>query len=257
MNDKEIDVLAINETRMDDSVPIESIAIQGYNWISKNRNRSGGGIGLFIRDSINFRPRTDLNNLDIEILTIQICKHNVKRFLITTWYRPPNDPVDTLYRFENCLQLIDNDNKESIILGDVNYDFLSASLSPHASELKFITGLYQYEQLISEPTRVTKDTRTLIDHFYTINPDNIIPKGVSTVSISDLYLIYGIRKFKVCKENAKIIEYRDYTNISTNKYSCATYKITYPILTWINTIQIYLGRFGRINSSESGTTMPQ
>jgi hypothetical protein len=36
MNAKEIDVLAINETRMDDSVPIESIAIQGYNWISKN-----------------------------------------------------------------------------------------------------------------------------------------------------------------------------------------------------------------------------
>jgi hypothetical protein len=163
----EIDVLAINETRMDDSVPIESIAIQGYNWISKNRNRSGGGIVFFIRDSINFRPRTDLNNLDIEILTIQISKHNVKPFLITTWYRPPNDPVDTLYRFENCLQLIDNDNKES----------------PQASELKFITGLYQYEQLISEPTRVTKDTRTLIDHFYTTNPDNTISKGESTVSI--------------------------------------------------------------------------
>ena len=71
----------------------------------------------------------------------------------------------------------------------------SASLSPQASELKFITGLYQYEQLISEPTRVTKDTRTLIDHFYTTNPDNIISKGVSTVSISDHYLIYGIRKF--------------------------------------------------------------
>ena len=78
MNDKEIYVLAINETRMDDSVPIQSIAIQDYNWISKNRNRSGGGIGFFIRDSINFRPRTDLNNLDIEILTIQISKHNVK-----------------------------------------------------------------------------------------------------------------------------------------------------------------------------------
>ncbi len=102
MNDKEIDVLAINETRMDDSVPTQSIAIQGYSWISKNRNRSGGGVGFFIRDSINFRPRTDLNDLEIEMLTIQISKQNVKPFLITTWYRPPNDPIDTLYRFENC-----------------------------------------------------------------------------------------------------------------------------------------------------------
>ncbi len=178
MNDKEIDVLAINETRMDDSVPTQSIAIQGYSWISKNRNRAGGGVGFFIRDSINFPPRTDLNDLEIEILTIQICKQNVKPFLITTWYRPPNDPIDNLYRFVNCLQLIDNDSKKSIILGDVNYDFLPPSLSSQASELKFITGLYQYEQLISEPTRVTKYSRTLIDHFYTTNPDNIISKGI-------------------------------------------------------------------------------
>ena len=57
---------------------------------------------------------------------------------------------------------------------------------------------------------ITKDIRTLIDHFYTTNPQNIISKGVSVVSISDHYFIYGIRKFKTNKENAKIIEYRDY-----------------------------------------------
>ena len=152
------------------------------------------------------------------MLTIQISKQNVKPFLITTWYRPPNDPIDTLYRFENCLQLIDNDSKESIILGDVNYDFLPSSLSFQASEFKFITGLYQYEQLISEPTRVTKDSRTLIDHFYTTNPDNIISKGISTISISDHYLIYGIRKFKVSKENAKIIKYRDYKHFNERMF---------------------------------------
>ena len=81
---------------------------------------------------------------------------------------------------------------------------------PKLQNSNFITRLYQYDQLISEPTRVTKDTRTLIDHFYTTNPQNIISKGVSVVSISDHYLIYGIRKFKTNKENAKIIEYRDY-----------------------------------------------
>ena len=161
------------------------LTILVYTWISKNRNRSGGGIGFFVRESTNFRLRTDLNDPDIEILTIQICKQYVKPFLITTWYRPPNDPIQTLYRFENCLQLIDSDNEESIILGDVNYDFLSENLSPQASELKLITRLYQYDHLISEPTRVTEDTRTLIDHFYTTNPQNIISKGVSVVSISD------------------------------------------------------------------------
>ena len=105
MNDREIDVLAINKTRMDDSVPIQSIAILGYTWISKNRNRSGGGIVFFVKESINFRSRTDLNASDIEILTIQICKQNVKPFLITTWYRPPNAPIDTLYRLTHYIEL--------------------------------------------------------------------------------------------------------------------------------------------------------
>ena len=91
----------------------------------------------------------------------------------------------------------------------MNYDFLSENLSPQASELKFIK-VVSNDQLISEPKRVTKDTRILIDHFYTTNPQNIISKGVSVVSISDHYLVYGIRKFKTNKENAKIIEYRNY-----------------------------------------------
>jgi hypothetical protein len=34
MRDKDIVVLAINETRMDDSMPIGSIAINGYEWVS-------------------------------------------------------------------------------------------------------------------------------------------------------------------------------------------------------------------------------
>ena len=81
------------------------------NGFSKDRNRSGGGIGFFIRDTINYRLRFDLNDADIEILTIEIRKNKVKPFLIPTWYRPPNDPMDTLYKFEHCLKLIDLENK--------------------------------------------------------------------------------------------------------------------------------------------------
>ena len=30
----------------------------------------------------------------------------------------------TVYKFESCLKLIDNEDKESIILGDINCDLL-------------------------------------------------------------------------------------------------------------------------------------
>ena len=210
MNNKEIHVLAINETRLDNSIPIQLITVQGYSWIYKHRNRSGGGVGFYIKDSINYRIRSDLNDPDIEILTIEIVKKNVKPFLITTWYHPPSDPIDSLYKFENCLQLIDQTDKESTILGDTNYDFLPTEISSQALELKFITRLYQYEQLIKEPTRVTENSQTLIDNFFTTNPNDITLCGVSSVCISEHCLIYGIRKSKTIKERGKIIEYRDY-----------------------------------------------
>jgi hypothetical protein len=67
--------------------------------------------------------------------------------------------------------------------------------------------MYQYKQLIQEPTRVTRNTKSLHDHLFTNKPENIILTGVSKIAISDHYLIYGLRKFPSLKENKRIIEF--------------------------------------------------
>ena len=124
------------------------ISIYSYSWVGKHRNRSGGGGGFFIRDTINYRIRLDLNDIGIEILTIEISKNKNRPFLIITWCRPPNDPIDTLYKFENHLRLIDNENKECIIVGDVKSDVLANDPTHLALKMDFITKLYQYERLM-------------------------------------------------------------------------------------------------------------
>ena len=50
-NDREVDILAVNETRLEPDFPKELISINGYNWIGRDRNRHGGGIGFYIRDT--------------------------------------------------------------------------------------------------------------------------------------------------------------------------------------------------------------
>ena len=87
----------------------------------------------------------------------------------------------------------------------MNYDLLPTEISSQALERKFITRLYQYEQLIKEPTRVTENSQTLIDHFYTTNshPNYITSCKVSAVCISDHYLIYGIGKSKLLRKEEK------------------------------------------------------
>ena len=78
MKNNEIDVLAINESRMDNSIAPEMVTVHGYKWVSKDRNRFGGGVGFYVRNTINFCLRHDLNVDDIEILTNEIIKNRVK-----------------------------------------------------------------------------------------------------------------------------------------------------------------------------------
>ena len=153
LTNQQLDILAINETKMDSDVPLDLISLEGYTWVSKNRNRSAGGVGFYIRNSINFLIRPDLCLDDIEAFTIEIHKYKTKPVLVTTWYRPLNSPIDLLGKFENILRLIDIEEKESIIMGDLNCDLLLKDLDHMTKELSFITNLYQYNLLIHEPTR--------------------------------------------------------------------------------------------------------
>ena len=88
----------------------------------------------------------------------------------------------------------------------------------NTNELKFVTNMYQYKQLIQEPTRVTTKTKSLIDNFFTNKPENIVLAGVSKITISDHYLIYGVRKFPSLKATAQIIEFRDFKNLNERAF---------------------------------------
>ena len=58
---------------------------------------------------------------------------------------------------------IDQEGNECILTGDFNCD-LFKSRDNDTKHLKQIYGMYHFKQLIAKPTRVTSDTRTLIDH---------------------------------------------------------------------------------------------
>jgi hypothetical protein len=80
------------------------------------------------------------------------------------------------------------------MLGDLNVDFTITTESPSKNKVKEILDIYDVEQLINEPTRITATSSTLIDLGLTNTPTNIVKSGVIHVSISDHSLIYMIRK---------------------------------------------------------------
>ena len=125
LSDSEIDVFAINESKIDNSVKDSEISIPGYNMIRKDRNRFGGGVVVYIRETYSFNERKDLNSDDLEMICIEICKPRSRPFLISVWYRPPNPEMKLFDFFEIFLSKCDAESKELIVIGDINCNMIN------------------------------------------------------------------------------------------------------------------------------------
>ena len=82
--DYSIDIISINETKLDDTIKSCEVHIPGYEFVRRDRNRQGGGVGFYIKTSINFVVCSNLNVPKLENLRIEIRKPNSKPFLIAT-----------------------------------------------------------------------------------------------------------------------------------------------------------------------------
>ena len=165
---------------------------------------------MFIRSTINYKIRSDITPDNLKTITVEITKPNAKPFLLNTWYRPPEYACRCVYRlYEILMQMMDHENKEIICIGDFNCDWLSPEKS-ETKKLSELANMFQLEQFIKEPTRITCQTRTLIDLVFSNRPETIIKSGVDHVGMSDHSLIYVHRKISIPRKQPKIINTRQF-----------------------------------------------
>ena len=81
-----------------------------------------------------------------------------------------------------------------------------------------ILETYQLTQLISEPTRVTSSTSTLIDLFVMNKKKSIVHSGVYSLAVSDHYLIFAIRKIGVLRQSPRYVETRYFKKWKANAF---------------------------------------
>ena len=60
MQHQYLDILGLNETRLDETISNSEISIDKYTLVRNDRTRHGGGVAMYIRNSINFNLRNDL-----------------------------------------------------------------------------------------------------------------------------------------------------------------------------------------------------
>ena len=118
MNSKSIDILSINEIRLDETIFDRQISIPGYIQARKDRNRHGGGVALHIRTTINYELICELDVDQLQWLCIKVTKPKTKPFIVGTWYRPPTSTSDTMKTFESLIERLELLDLETNIIGD-------------------------------------------------------------------------------------------------------------------------------------------
>ncbi len=88
----------------------------------------------------------------------------------------------------------------------------------HTRKLQFFSSLYQFDQLIDEPTRITGTSATLIDLILTNKEENISKSGVIHLGLSDHSMIFAIRKHCIPKSREKVKHIRNFKNFNANDF---------------------------------------
>ena len=226
LHEKGIHLLALNETKIDPDYPRELLDIEGYRFDGLDRNRHGGGVGFYIQDNFVVDPREDIPLSSLELRCVEVKPIRAKPFFVVTWYRPPSDPVDSFDKLEAVFRFLESEGKEIILLGDTNCDVapahdasLSSDFPNNTKRILEFYNSFGLKQLISEPTRETTDTSTIIDHIAVSNPSNVVESGVIKCSISDHNLVYMTRKFRgSVKAKHKMIRSRQMKNFDKDLF---------------------------------------
>ena len=209
-------VISVSETHCDDTITDQELSLDGFTILRKDRNRNGGGVALYIHNSLAY-TKLDYGS-EIETLWVKLKLDCGNYVSICVTYRPPNCSVDFFDKFSNMMEEAILDVGEIVVLGDFNCDVMKSNEDCNTKLLQSAMDGFLFSQLIDLPTRVTVSTQTLIDHIYSTNPEKHSLSGVFTTTVSDHYLIFTIYDELRSTTPMKTIQWRDFKHFEHGKF---------------------------------------
>ena len=221
------DVLGISETRIDDDSYL--VKLQGYEFVSCDSPTAAGGVGIYIREDLNYDVRDDLK-LDVEScedkwveIILDSSNANQKRtetFIVGIVYRHPGNNFKTFQeKLSNTIYDLNHSNKNFMILGDVNINSMKYNLTTNITNYLNAVQSAGCISYIDQPTRVCKKGNrwesSCLDHVYSNLSTDIIDSYIIESGISDhfstLTKVKGVKhvdinKIQIYKRKQKLNE---------------------------------------------------
>lgn len=207
-------VITLSETWLNSNISDEEIKLDDYILYRADRGARGGGVATYVSSSLSAEliiPK--VNPVHFEGIFIKVTLHKSKSLIIGNIYRPPNSPSESMNCILTTINSLDCSN-EMIVLGDFNQNWLDRS----SSKEKNLLHSLNLTQLISEPTRVTGRSKSLLDWILVTHPNRISDSGLLPDCFSDHSTIFCIWKIRLPRLPPKIIKVRQFKNLHNEAF---------------------------------------
>lgn len=244
MRDHEIDVLAVSETWLNQTIQDEVVCIKGFNVIRKDRVIGrGGGVLVYVRDCFKFSEINYIGAENSEQIWIEVIINKMK-YAFGVLYRPPNgDITNFLQEYEENLCKILLNYKYMISTGDFNINMMDID-NTNCQQFLSILSAYNLTQSINEPTRVGNNTSSLLDLMISSEECSVVQCTVDcSFNISDHFVIKLVLNLKVYKPPPLFYTYRDYKRINHEQFLVDLYNTPFHNVFYIRDVDSKLEKF--------------
>ena len=104
-----------------------------------------------------------------------------------------------------------------VILGDLNYDCkLNETFA--SNPICYLEQLFMCNQLITEASRETQSTKTILDVILSTVPDSHTKSGVLKCGLSDHNFVYTVIGGRHSESQTRIVTFRKYKDFDADKF---------------------------------------
>ena len=178
--------------------------IPGYNCFNLYRNNYGGGLKLYLKNSINARLLKDftfMNDL-LEIITVEVMFGN-NRAVFSGLYHPPTSSIENNNAFIECLSnhlsLLVDMKVPVILAGDFNINLLNPGNLVYVNT--FLNSMFElgFNPVITAPTKVNvynPITRfSILDHIWVSQSIINLQSFIFPIDITDHFPVCTFLRF--------------------------------------------------------------
>ena len=167
--DFQFNLIGVTETKITHSNENGSFScIPGYVSDFVPTPLASGGVGFFIHESLNYTVLEKISNEAFQALWIEISFANNKNIVCGIIYRQRNSPDQFMSYFEETIE------KLTSIMGNFNMDLLKCERSQISHDFLMSLQSCYLIPTVDKPTRVHRNSATLIDNIFLNNPDQIL-----------------------------------------------------------------------------------